>query len=268
MPSHVPRSAPGSRGFESAVRGAAALVLLSGVVSTAALAAGGDRVPAQVLDLSGWKLALPVAAPGSSVAREVTQPELAHFSSGDFEVVGDAVAFRAPVGGATTKGSHYPRSELREMQPGGTREASWSTTSGTHVLVLREAVTHLPVAKPQVVTAQVHGASDDIMEVLADGTRRDSAGNYSICVRLNGARQSTCLDDHYRSGQFFTLRVVATGGHIFVSYNGTQVLDLVASASGCYFKAGAYTQSNPSKGDRPNAYGEVLISSLKVQHIG
>jgi hypothetical protein len=34
----------------------------------------------------------------------------------------------------------------------------------------------------------------------------------------------------------------------------------------CYFKAGAYTQSNTSKGDAADAYGEVIIRSLQVTH--
>jgi poly(beta-D-mannuronate) lyase len=37
-------------------------------------------------------------------------------------------------------------------------------------------------------------------------------------------------------------------------------------ASGCYFKAGVYTQSNPEKGDEPTAYGEVIIYDLSVTH--
>ncbi|MBL8993880.1 MAG: polysaccharide lyase family 7 protein, partial [Spirochaetia bacterium] len=43
-------------------------------------------------------------------------------------------------------------------------------------------------------------------------------------------------------------------------------VDYANTNKGCYFKAGCYTQSNPSKGDDPNDYGRVVIRSLKVFH--
>jgi poly(beta-D-mannuronate) lyase len=39
-----------------------------------------------------------------------------------------------------------------------------------------------------------------------------------------------------------------------------------AKNKGCYFKAGAYTQSNPSKGDKVDAYSEVWIYKVDVTH--
>jgi poly(beta-D-mannuronate) lyase len=38
------------------------------------------------------------------------------------------------------------------------------------------------------------------------------------------------------------------------------------ATDGCYFKAGAYTQSNPDRGDSPDAYGAVEIRALTVTH--
>jgi poly(beta-D-mannuronate) lyase len=177
-----------------------------------------------------------------------------------------AVRFRANAGGATTSGSSYPRSELREMSPDGRTKAAWSTTSGTHTLTVRAAATHLPAAKPQVVMAQVHDASNDVVEIVADGTRVHAPGTHSICVRFNGGTLPNCLDDTYRPGTFVTFQISVHDGRIVISYNGTQKLDLAASDTGCYFKAGAYTQSNTSKGDSPDAYGEVRISALQVTH--
>jgi hypothetical protein len=38
------------------------------------------------------------------------------------------------------------------------------------------------------------------------------------------------------------------------------------TGSGWYFKVGCYTQSNETKGDKPEAYGEVVVYKLKVTH--
>jgi poly(beta-D-mannuronate) lyase len=35
---------------------------------------------------------------------------------------------------------------------------------------------------------------------------------------------------------------------------------------GCYFKAGAYTQSNEEQGDTADAYGQVEIHALDLEH--
>src|SRR5262249_13030697 len=104
--------------------------------------------PAQLLNLTNWKLTLPIdtSAPGSP--DEILQPALATFKIDPYFELNPSstgVLFNAPCGGATTGGSSYPRSELREMSSGGSTAASWSTTSGTHTMVVREAITHLPV---------------------------------------------------------------------------------------------------------------------------
>lgn len=226
-------------------------------------------VPAQVLNLTNWKLTLPIAKPNASTAMEVLQPQLASYSISPYFMVntaGNAVIFQANVGGATTSGSNYPRSELREMTNGGTQPASWSTTLGTHTLVAKEAVNHLPIVKPQVVTAQVHGASSDIIEIIADGLRKNADGTFGICVRYNGSEQDACLDNNYIMGTVYNIQIVASGGHITIWYNGVQKFDFTNNSSGDYFKAGSYTQSNTSKGDAPDAYGEVDIYDLQVTH--
>ena len=60
--------------------------------------------------------------------------------------------------------------------------------------------------------------------------------------------------------------VLGADGHIRVSYNGTQKADIVKSGAGWYFKAGSYVQSNLSRGDAPDAQGQVVIYTLHVQH--
>ena len=89
----------------------------------AATAAVG--VPAKILDLRNWKIALPVDTPHAGTPDEIKQPELAGFVLSPYFYAGKGgVVFQAHAGGATTKNSRYPRSELREMAPGGGNAAT------------------------------------------------------------------------------------------------------------------------------------------------
>ncbi len=231
---------------------------------TGGLASGGTGsglLPAQVLDLTNWYLTLPTGVPLDP--DDVYQPELATFSVDPYFRVtpeGDAVAFWAHCGGVTTKGAVYPRSELREMTNGGLDKAAWDVTSGKHTMVLTEAITHLPVVKPDMVAAQIHDADSDEIMIRLIGTR--------LFVEAHGQGEVGLLEPNYVLGTFYTAKIEAEGGHIRVYYNDstTPAVDVENQAIGCYFKAGAYTHSNPDKGDEPTAFGEVLISSLEVTH--
>ena len=168
----------------------------------------------------------------------------------------DGVVFTAPVDGVTTRNSEYPRSELREMN--GAEEAAWSNGSGTHVLRATEAVTELPESKPELVTAQIHGGDDDVMQVRLEG-------NHLMVRYADGAKQVT-LDPDYRLGTPYDIEITAAANSVRVGYNGEPKVELPLSGSTWYFKAGAYVQSNPSKGDPITAAGQVVIYSLEVTH--
>lgn len=232
----------------------------------------GPAAPSGGLDLSGWKLTLPVDengdADGDCEAREVLPPQLGRFRMAPWfheDARSGGILFRADVEGCTTSGSSYPRSELRELTADGSR-AAWSATSGRHELVVRQAVTHLPVAKPQVVTAQIHDADDDVVEILADGSGRAPGEPVRLCYRFEGEQQDTCLDDAYRLGTPYEVTLTVVDGTITIGYEGRTVATERHTGSGNYFKTGAYTQSNPDRGDAPGAYGEVLVLSAVVRH--
>lgn len=222
--------------------------------------ATGQRLPSQVLNLTNWKLTVPTDSNHDNIADEINQPELATYTSSPYFVAnsaGDGVVFRAYANGATTSNSNYPRSELREMTNNGADEAKWSSTSGTHTMTIREAITHLPSVKPGVVAGQIHNASDDVIMI--------ELNNKTLYVENNGKNIGT-LDANYALGTAFTVTIVASDGHLRVSYNGAQKVDFSKSGSGYYFKAGCYTQSNLSKGDSASAYAEVIIYGLSVSH--
>jgi poly(beta-D-mannuronate) lyase len=188
----------------------------------------------------------------------VYQPELNSFADRWFRLndTRDGVVFTANAGGVTTKNSGYPRSELREMN--GSEKASWSNTNGTHTLRLRQAVTELPAVKPQVVTAQIHDAEDDVIEVRVEGEQ--------LLVEYDDGDSVVTLDPGYVLGTPYDLEIIAAGGRIRVSYNGAQKADIIKSGSGWYFKTGTYVQSNLLSGEAADAVGQVVLHSLDVRH--
>jgi hypothetical protein len=217
-----------------------------------------DRsLPSQVLDLTNWRLALPI---GDHDADQVDQPELASFQSPPWFQVNKSqtgVIFRANAGGATTDGSDYPRSELREMTDNGDNEASWSNESGEHVMTITEAITSLPQRKPEVVAGQIHDDEDDVVMIRLQKSR--------LFVEANGDEVGV-LNPAYTLGTKFTVQIRANSEGIHISYDGKKAVDYDKVGDDYYFKAGCYTQSNVDKGDAPDAYGEVVIYDLKVEH--
>ncbi|WP_428962162.1 polysaccharide lyase family 7 protein [Micromonospora fluostatini] len=218
-------------------------------------------VPADVLNLTNWKVTLPTGSSGSPT--EIKQPALDSYQVSPYFVTTDsckAVQFRAPVNGVTTSGSSYPRSELREMANNGTSNASWSSTSGTHTLVVDEAFTALPSTKPHVVGAQIHDADDDVTVFRLEGT--------SLYITNDNDTHYKLVTSNYQLGTRFQAKFVVSGGQIKAYYNGVLQTTITKSFSGGYFKAGGYTQANCSNSSPCSSsnYGEVKIYGLTVTH--
>jgi poly(beta-D-mannuronate) lyase len=245
-----------------------AATLLAGVLSSAGPAAqparaAGECEPADVLNLRNWKLTLPIKK-----AKEILQPDLKSYESRWFTDEPDSpdeppctsVAFRTKVGGDTTSGSEYPRTELREMRKKGRKEAKWSSGDGRHEMSWRVAVDVAPVAKPQLVIGQVHDSDDDVVQVLYDGF---NGGD--INYRWRGETKGTLVED-YDLGDFVDLKIVVEDDKFELYANGQLKATETRETNGLYFKAGNYTQSNKSKNDDPDLVTQVRISDLTVRH--
>jgi len=158
---------------------AIALILLL----TPEVSLSGGRFPAAAIDLTGWKLTLPIDTRHPGNPDEIKAAELRMFRDARFFHVnanGDGVVFRAPCGGVTTKGSGYPRCELREMDASGRKRAAWRTDdAGARELSLRIAITSVPPVKRHVVCAQIHDENDDVLMVRLEDRR--------LFVERNGA---------------------------------------------------------------------------------
>lgn len=231
---------------------------------------GEKKLPSEVLNLDEWKLQTSYESPKEpGKFMEVYQPALNAYVSEDFAGIvteeENAVRFRTPVNGFTTENSKYPRTELREMAKGGTEEASWSSTEGTHTMFIDQVITALPLGdKPELVAGQIHDENDDVIVIRLEGN--------TLYVNVDG-ENVLVLDPEYQLGKRFTIKFEVSEGQTRVYYNGskTPIFILDKEYFGAYFKAGAYPQSNcdtvgsPKLCNKKNI-GEVVIRKLKVTH--
>lgn len=219
---------------------------------------GNAQYPAQVLNLTNWKITLPLSG-----APETKQPALATFKHDTFFRVnaGGGVLFRAPVNGGTTGGSSYARSELREMANNGTSNASWSTSSGKHSLYIDQMVTKLPNTKPHVVVGQIHDGGDDVTVFRVEGSQ--------LWITNGDSTHGHLVDGNFQLNKRFTVKFEVQNNVTRYYYNGNLLAySLNQSYSGAYFKAGAYTQANCGNSSPCSAdnYGEVIIYDLQLSH--
>jgi hypothetical protein len=214
--------------------------------------------PGELIDTNEWYLTLPTGKEGSPDTVEGSKLATYHSKFFDLTKARDGIVFHAGADGVTTKNSHYPRSELREMN--GSEKASWSNTSGTHVFDVREAFTKLPSAKPEVVGVQIHDAEDDVMQIRLEGKK--------LMVQYHDGKSEAVLDPDYQLGTPFDTRIVAANGKVDVLYNGEKKAELPLSGSGWYWKVGAYVQSNGSTGDGAGSTGEVVVYKADISHSG
>lgn len=212
------------------------------------------RFPAQIIDASKWYLTLPTGPEG----HPDTVEDLSTYASKWFQLTDakDGVVFTANAGGATTENSHYPRSELREMING--ENASWDGGSGTHTMELEEAITKTPATKPDVISAQIHGGDDDVMQIHLSGS--------TLTVKYADGDKQVVLDPSYKLGERFRVKIQSAAGTVKVWFNGALKASLPINGAGNYFKAGAYVNSNPEKGASPSDVGQVVIYGLKISH--
>jgi hypothetical protein len=222
---------------------------------------------AQVIDLSIWKLTLPVTLKGDKAGSpsEIPSSELVKGTEYKpyYRLESDnSVAFRAPVTGVTTSGSGNPRSELREMKSGGSTPASWGGNDGKwHTMLWEIAWTALPGGKPHVVGGQIHGASDDFSVFRLEGP--------NLYITSGDTTHYKLIDNAYTLGRKVQCAFVVGAKKCLAYYNGKLVATLNASKlTKAYFKVGCYTQANKTnaKPVSDDNYGETKVYRVKVTH--
>jgi hypothetical protein len=236
-----------------------------------------DLIP----ELTVWKLTLPVDANGddSSAATdvadrntnplEISDSDLTDYDfSPYFRAAGDEILFRAHCGGATTDGSYYPRSELRQRVGGG--DNYWSVDDYQYMAATLR-VTHLPVEKPEVCMAQIHGP-------LTEPFRLQYHAEKGLLLIWNEDNKIYFEEDvSYSLGQTLNVTVTVDDGQIYFTIENadteeTYAHDWTSVDSTGYFKVGCYTQSSmflsqfkdDSNDESPSAYGEVAVSAIEL----
>ena len=230
---------------------------------------GSCSVPHDVLPMDYWKITIPFTSPNGGSdgngnrASEVDWPDIASYERSPYFTNSGCsyVQFRAHVGGATTGGSGFPRSELREMNFRG-NEASWSSNSGTHSLEVDIRVTQLPPVKPHITIMQIHDGNDDIITFRLEREK--------LFLEIDG-RDGPTATSNYSLGTRVRIRFEVSNNQTRAYFNGDLFHVHNQSFSGAYFKTGAYTQSACSgskdvPGESCSSYGEVEIFDIDLIH--
>jgi poly(beta-D-mannuronate) lyase len=225
-----------------------------------------------------WKLNLDIndagkhtGKKGGSVEKSAKALVDGFVHEGHFDVVDDgrAVRFRSHLNGATTGGSSYPRTELREMKPGDpTKKAEWNPADGSvRRLTAQVKVTHAPStpSHKRVSIGQIHGGDDDLLQIMYDAEKK--AIGYTWPDDGEGRWKKNLIQD-YTLGTWFTYRIEAGGGTVRIFIDGQEkAVEQNVDSPKCYFKAGAYTQSSvikqPDTAD-PNDFGEAVFRSIVI----
>ena len=208
-----------------------------------------------IANLNAWKLTLPTDSNGDNDPDEIKMPTLEGYKSRFFRADKGRITFRANAGGTPTIGSDFARSELREMSASDYSKASWSSAKETHTMTLVQAITHVPQVRPSIVAGQLHGPDNEFVALVRLDGRK-------LYVKTPSGIAGV-LDPNYHIGTRFALKIIAERNHIVVMYDDMTEVRIDYACHACYFKAGAYLQSN-TKWDNPNAYGEVDVFSLKI----
>lgn len=258
------------------------ILLTLGCVSESSLA---QKVPSDLMEnCNQWKITYPTGSEDKTLCGEANNE---YFF---VNATNDGIVFRAPVrsDNGTTPNSSNIRSELRERLADGSADIYW-TTEGTHMVYVKQAITHLPINKPHLVATQIHGNKDDgiddSMVMRLEGTH--------LFLSFNGGklRENVTIKTNYVLGDVHEVifEVIdgkhycyySEDGNLLSAYNENNassylvkdgandyLMDLIYDET--YFKIGNYTQSNADQEgddtDEPENYGEVVVYDFSVEH--
>lgn len=214
------------------------------------------------INYTDWYLTLPVDASGGITGEATTKNPIGTYSDANMFWV-DAAGwqhFKAPVNGATTSGSVYPRSELREMIGGAL--ASWTLTDAgemINTIKVIEVPTKLDGTVGKVVIGQIHGPSDELCRMYWDngevyfkndlaGPNGDTETKFQL-LSPAGAPAMIPLNTQFKykiRAKGHTLSVYAYYGG--VTYSSVTTIHSVWDGKPLYFKAGVYLGQNETTG--------------------
>lgn len=242
-----------------------------------------DVVP----DIARWKITLPVDSNGNDSSGGSSKDDINHnaaeIEDEDLEelirepyffVENGEMVFNAHCAGATTSGSSYPRSELRQRVGGG--DNYWSVDQFQYISVdLR--ITETPINKPEISVVQIHGPDDEPLRVQYSAN--SPGGIWYIWNETNKVYLDPDKDNfEYKLGQRLRVDVTVDGGRIYLYLKNldneqTYSNDWESNDSTGYFKVGTYTQSSiylqsikggDAQNEPADAAGEVRVSRIQL----
>lgn len=240
------------------------------------MALNAAYAPSGNFDLSNWKITLPVDSSGGITGTAVEVQNLTDYTRANMFWTGSdgAMVFRAAVDGATTSGSNYARSELREMN--GTARAAWSLTTGgimTATLEVDAAPTYFNGTLGRVVVGQIHGANDELVRLYWENNKlyfvNDQSGannteNKFYFVNASGLQPNVSLDERFSyvidaKGNSLEVTIYADGE----VYKSVTTINSVWQTDTFYFKAGVYLGVNETQG---TGFGQASFYDLRFNH--
>lgn len=168
----------------------------------------------------------------------------------------------------TSSGTKYARCEHRELGLNGTDKAAWDGTTGEHRLKHISKIMHVPPNKSSVCFSQIHNASSDLVRLQTEG----SNGSLKLVLRNTPPGSSTetvrTVQASYTLGAEVSVAWSVVNGSGTVTINGT-AWTFPAGDTGCYFKYGAYAQTNETI-DNATDTCEVWVKngSVETWHTG
>ena len=244
---------------------------------------GTATYPSDLFDYEQWK----ITYPDGEEVKDLYQEENEYFYVNDDK---NGIVFYAPVrsDNGTTANSSYIRSELRERTEDGESDIYW-TTDGTHVVYVKQAITHLPIVKPDLVATQIHGNKDDGIDDAMVLRLEDE----HLFLSFNGGElhDDVTIKTDYELGTVHEVIFEVIDGKHYVYYSEDGALNEAYQAGNAdeylvkddsndyvmnldydesYFKVGNYTQSNADEEgdytDDEDNYGEVVVYDFWVDH--
>lgn len=215
---------------------------LSLSLNVSARDAADAEAPGRHFDLTAYKLQTPIAQ-GDSV-REIVQPALRDFSASFFyfDAKAKAMVFACPDNGASTRGSHFPRAELRD-----THEWKFSAP-GRRSLSASLAVAQQP-RSGDIIIGQIHGNGKGTEALKIRWIKGDVV--VGIKAHPDDQEQRVTLVRGLALGDRIDYRVAQADHTVTVTVNGVSrpfTYDRSWDGDTVYFKAGSYLQDNSASG--------------------
>jgi hypothetical protein len=231
-----------------------------------------------MINLTNWKLTLPIDKAGKNIGTAVEVYKLAGFNHVPYfeQPIDGSLLFATPVDGSTTSGSKYPRSELREMA--GTKEAAWTIAKGG-IMSADMAVLEVPKLKNgklgHIVIGQIHGKNDELVRMYYEPETKTVNFHCDISG-ADGKEHVFKLTDadgkepSIEIGERFSYRIEAKAKLVTVTvfadgkvYSVKMTPHKKWSTDKFYFKGGVYSGVNETQG---TGVAKTVFYALDVTH--